>query len=84
MKHLKRVLLWYCFFSVYGAIFCLLYIGIPEIKLYEFIYGHGKEISEIGWDNTHMTILLVLDLIITGFCIFMISVFLDKDSSTSG
>lgn len=80
MKHLKKVLVWYLFFVVYIAIFCGLFVGIPEEALYKAIFGHAREVSEIDWDNTHMTILLVLDALITGICIFTSSVIIDKRS----
>lgn len=80
MKHLKKVLIWYLFFAVYIAIFCGLFVGIPEEALHRSIFGHAREVSEIDWDNTHMTILLVLDALLTGMCIFTSSVIIDKRS----
>lgn len=84
MKHLKHVVVWYLFFLVYVAIFCGLFIGIPEGELYALIYGHSRQVSEVDWDNLHMTFLLTLALIITGICIFSTSVWVERCSSRRG
>lgn len=78
MQHLKKVVFWYFFAAIYAVIITLLFILLPEQRIYTFLSGGNREIDSIIWENMYVTALLIIALVINGFVIFFISLLLKK------
>lgn len=59
MQHLKKVFVWYFFAAIYAVIITLLFILLPEQRIYTFLSGGNREIDSIIWENMYMTALLI-------------------------
>lgn len=81
MQHLKKVFFWYFFTAIYAVIITLLFILLPEKRIYTFLSGGNREIDSIIWENMYVTALLIIALVINGFVIFFISLLLTKKRS---
>ncbi len=81
MQYFKKVLFWYFFAAIYAVIITLLFLLIPEQKIYNLLSGGTREIDSISWENMYVTALLIIALVINGFIIFFTSLLLTKKHS---
>lgn len=78
MKHLRKVCLWYCFAATYSVVMILLFVLLPEERIYSFWAGGSNEIDSISWENNYSIALLIISLAINGVIIFLTSLLLSK------
>lgn len=68
----RAVLVWYSYAAVYVIIFFILFSLPLEQWLFDLIRRFYSEfISERGWDNIYMLVILITSLIINGIVIYI-------------
>lgn len=71
MKPIQYVILWFGQALLFTVVFVLLYVLIPEIKMYRLITESTGFMSDFTWDKYYFLALCVASLLIVAIVVYI-------------